>query len=60
MLSGHRDEVVVKIDGEMHYHWRAVDHEGEGLESYVSKPSDTAAASRFLGKSLKRHGRPAA
>ena len=28
----HLDEVYVKINGEMHYLWRAVDHEGEVLE----------------------------
>ena len=33
----HLDEVFVKINGERHYLWRAVDHEGEVLESYVSK-----------------------
>ena len=33
----HLDEVFVKINGEMHYLWRAVDHEGEVLESYVTK-----------------------
>ena len=31
------DEVFVKINGEKHYLWRAVDHEGEVLESYVTK-----------------------
>ena len=29
----HLDEVHVKINGEMRYLWRAVDHEGEVLES---------------------------
>ena len=29
----HLDEMYVKINGEMHYLWRAVDHEGEVLES---------------------------
>ena len=33
----HFDEVFVKINGEWHYLWRAVDHEDEVLESYVSK-----------------------
>ena len=28
----HLDEVFVKINGERHYLWRAVDHEGEVLE----------------------------
>jgi len=31
------DEVYVKIGGEMHYLWRAVDHEGEVLESFATK-----------------------
>jgi DDE domain len=33
----HVDEVFVKINGELHYHWRAVDHEGEVLEFFDSK-----------------------
>jgi putative transposase len=34
------DEVFVKINGETRYLWRAVDHEGEVLESYVTKRRD--------------------
>ena len=52
----HLDEVYVKINGETHYLWRAVDHEGEVLESYVTKKRDKAAALRFIRKALKRHG----
>ena len=33
----HLDEVFVKISGETLYLWRAVDHEGKVLESYVTK-----------------------
>jgi hypothetical protein len=36
----HLDEIFVKINGETHYLWRAVDHEGEVLESYVIKRRD--------------------
>ncbi|MFY9206381.1 MAG: DDE-type integrase/transposase/recombinase, partial [Yoonia sp.] len=36
----HLDEVFVKISGETHYLWRAVDHEGEVLESFVTKHRD--------------------
>ena len=54
----HLDEMVVKINGETHYLWRAVDHEGEVLESYVTKARDKAAALRFMRKALKRHGSP--
>ncbi len=53
----HLEEVFVKINGERHYLWRAVDHEGEILESYVTKKRDKAAALAFLKKALKRHGR---
>src|SRR5208282_1019748 len=56
----HLDEVYVKINGEMHYLWRAVDHEGEVLESFVTKERDKAAALKFIKKALKRHGRPRA
>src|SRR5471032_1783496 len=56
----HLDEVCVKINGEMRYLWRAVDHEGEVLESYVTKARDKAAALTFIKKALKRHGSPRA
>jgi putative transposase len=52
----HVDEVYVKINGETHYLWRAVDHEGEVLESYVTEKRDKSVALRFLKKALKRHG----
>ena len=55
----HLDEVFVKINGETHYLWRAVDHEGEVLESYVTKRRDRKAALIFLRKVMKRYGEPA-
>ncbi|MEP4878047.1 MAG: IS6 family transposase, partial [Tateyamaria sp.] len=54
----HLDEVFVKINGETHYLWRAVDHEGEVLESYVTKRRDRKAALKFLRKPMKRYGSP--
>ncbi len=54
----HLDEVYVKINGETHYLWRAIDQEGEILESFVTKTRDKAAALTFLKKALKRHGSP--
>ncbi len=54
----HLDEVFVKINGTTHYLWRAVDHEGEVLESLVTKKRDREAALRFLRKAMKRYGRP--
>jgi putative transposase len=49
--------MYVKLNGEMVYLWRAVDHEGEVLESYVTKKRDKSAALRFMKKALKRHGK---
>lgn len=37
--------------------WRAVDHEGEILESFVTKKRNKSAALAFMKKVLKRHGR---
>ena len=41
----------------MHYLWRAVDNEGEVLESYVTRKRDKSAALRFMKKALKCHGK---
>jgi len=54
----HLDEVFVRINGETFYLWRAVDHEGEVLESFVTKKRDRKAALKFLRKAIKRYGRP--
>ena len=54
----HLDEMFVKINGEMHYLWRAVDHEGEILESFVTKTRDRKAALKFLRKAMRRNGQP--
>ena len=56
----HLDEVFAKINGETHYLWRAVDHEGEVLEAFVSKRRDRKAALVFLKKIMKRYGQPRA
>ena len=50
--------MYVKLNGEMVYLWRAVDHEGEILESFVTRTRDKNAALTFIKKSLKRHGSP--
>ena len=55
----HLDEMYVKLNGEMVYLWRAVDHEGEILESYITKTRDKSAARAFMKSALKRHGSPA-
>ncbi len=52
--------MYVKLNGEMVYLWRAVDHESEVLESYLTTTRDNAAALTFMKKALKRHGSPEA
>lgn len=54
----HLDEMFLKINGETNYLWRAVDHEGEVLESFVTKKRDKKAALKFLRKAMRKHGRP--
>ncbi len=56
----HLDEMYVKLNGEMVYLCRAVDHEGDILESYIIKARDKDAAMRFMKRALKRHGSPEA
>jgi putative transposase len=36
----HLNEMFVKMNGEMHYLWRAIDHQDELLESYVTRTRD--------------------
>ena len=50
----HLNEVYVKINGEQHYLWRAVDQEREVLDSFVTRTGDKAAALTFMKKTLKR------
>jgi putative transposase len=54
----HLDEVFVKINGETHYLWRAVDHEGEVLESFVTKHRNRKEALKLLKKTMKHYGNP--
>ena len=53
----HLDETFVKTTGERHYLGRAVDHEGEVLESFIITTRDKTAVLRFLTKAMKKHGR---
>ena len=54
----HLDEMYVQLNSKMVYLWRAVDQEGEILESFVTKKRDKEAALTFMKKALKRHGSP--
>ncbi|MFK8049014.1 MAG: IS6 family transposase [Halioglobus sp.] len=50
------DEVFVKINGKQHYLWRAVDQDGEVVDVYLQARRDGAAAKRFFGRLLRKHG----
>jgi putative transposase len=50
--------VFVRINGETHYLWRAVDHEREVLEVFATKRRDRKAALKFLKRAMKRYGPP--
>jgi putative transposase len=52
------DEMFAKINGEVHYLSRAVDYEGEVLESFVTRKRDKRAALKFLRKAMRKHGQP--
>jgi putative transposase len=54
----HLDEVFVKINGQLHYLWRAVDHEGEVLEVIATKRRDRKAALILLKRLMKKYGKP--
>ena len=56
----HLDEVFVRINGETHYLWCVVDHEGEVLEVFATRRRDRMAALKFLKRAMKRYGRPKA
>jgi len=49
------DEVFVKIDGKLHYLWRAVDQDGEVVDVYLQSRRDGKAAKRFFKRLLKAH-----
>ena len=54
----HLDEGFVWIGGQNYYRWRTIDHDGEVMESFVTKRRDRKAALRFLRKVIKRNGSP--
>ncbi|MFD8744225.1 IS6 family transposase [Streptomyces sp. NPDC059616] len=49
----HLDEVLIQIDGERKYLWRAVDTDGTVLDILVQNRRDRAAARRFFRRLLK-------
>ena len=52
------ERTFVRINGEIHYLWRAVDHEREVFETIVSERRDRKTALKFQRKIVKRFGKP--
>ena len=52
------DEVFIKIRGQFHYVWRAVDQDGDVIDILVTKKRDRRAAKRFFRKALKHQENP--
>jgi putative transposase len=50
----HLDEVFLKINGHLHYLWRAVDQDGDVLDILVQSRRDKKAAKKFFRKLLKQ------
>src|SRR6266545_6634152 len=49
----HLDEMFLKINGRLHYLWRAVDQDGDVLDILVQSRRDKKAAKKFFRKLLK-------
>jgi len=49
----HLDEVFLRVNGRVHYLWRAVDQDGEVLDILVQSLRDKQAAKKFFRKLLK-------
>ena len=50
---GHLDEVFIRIQGELHYLWRAVDQNGAVLDILVQSRRNAKAAKRFFKRLLR-------
>ena len=50
------DEVFVKIRGNQHYLWRAVDQDGDVIDVFLQSRRNAEAAKRFFKRLLTVHG----
>jgi transposase-like protein len=57
-LSWRMDETYIKIKGQWHYLYRAVDKTGHPIDVLLTEQRDERAAKRFLTKAIRRHGVP--
>jgi len=54
----HLDEVVIPINGVMHWLWRAVDANGHVLDILVQGRRNAKAAKRFMARLITQFGHP--
>jgi putative transposase len=53
----HLDDVMITINGQKHWLWRAVDQHGATLDVLVQSRRDRHANRRLMRKLMKKHGR---
>jgi len=51
---GHLDEVFLKINGRLHYLWRAVDQDGDVLDILIQSRRNKKVAKKSFRKIIKR------
>ena len=54
----HLDEVVIPINGRKYWLWRAIDANGDVLDTLVQPQRNAKAARRFLARLIARFGEP--
>jgi transposase, IS6 family len=52
------DETYVKVSGTWRYVYRAVDHDGQVIDVFLSKRRDLKAATSFFAAAIDSHGEP--
>src|SRR4029434_9175416 len=57
-VSWRMDETYIKVKGQWHYLYRAVDKQGQAIDFLLTEQRDQEAALRFLKKASRRHGVP--
>ncbi len=51
----HIDGTYIKIKGQLHYLYRAIDSNGKTVDFLLTKYRDTKAAQRFFKKAISQH-----
>ena len=54
----HIDETYIKIKGQWHYLYRAIDSNGKTVDFLLTKHRDTKAAHRFFKNAISKHACP--